>query len=533
MNYTNIQLKLIKVLLINNAKINDLRTYFQKKYINAFDKKFFSIVAVFGRYYQRKETINESNFLKVLLHEGYGQIESEELFSKLQGVTVDKNIQTIYQEIYDEYVINQQNILLAEMSKTTDPKVRQDIFYKMGLLMQEQGDTSVEFVSETDMSNTMDALFEEYQSGEETTINFFHMPELSEVISKSMIRGRGNLLSIIGNTGGGKTAISLYLTTEFTLNRHIANKKYGMDITQVPTAYISTEMVKEQFAERLMSMYMGVPNDEIRKNPTQYKEDYNKWKEVQKELKLKTFFIRKNQFEDNLFNLIRQAKVIYGSEVVIVDYFQSFKVRDSRDPMYVQLTNMMNALADLAADLGIKIIVTMQMNREAEGKDFSQINKGMTAGSYDSLRACDVVLMIGKTPREEYEERVDLGNRRIKVEKNRNGRIDNIVIRANMNDYNMQWETVGPNSIDWNSSGYNEELVKSNPHNNKMNAEDKLANILKYGMGLSEKKDNTKQESLNIEIPVTNVKNDIISDIETDLLELESEFASEIEFEWE
>lgn len=162
----------------------------------------------------------------------------------------------------------------------------------------------------------------------------------------------GELWVVAGRPGMGKSALFCNMALKQALN-------------DIPVCYVSLEMRNINVAQRMISIYTGIPHEKIRFG-TLTQEELDKISEAIKILKSSPIYIDSNfQADDKYFfslikKMVRKNKV----KVVILDYLQLLSQRDVEATQELGRITRMSKL--LANDLGIGIVVGSQLNRLVE-----------------------------------------------------------------------------------------------------------------------------------------------------------------------
>lgn len=162
----------------------------------------------------------------------------------------------------------------------------------------------------------------------------------------------GELWVVAGRPGMGKSALFCNMALKQALN-------------DIPVCYVSLEMRNINVAQRMISIYTGIPHEKIRFG-TLTQDELDKISEAIKILKSSPIYIDSNfQADDKYFfslikKMVRKNKV----KVVILDYLQLLSQRDVEATQELGRITRMSKL--LANDLGIGIVVGSQLNRLVE-----------------------------------------------------------------------------------------------------------------------------------------------------------------------
>jgi replicative DNA helicase len=134
---------------------------------------------------------------------------------------------------------------------------------------------------------------------------------------------------------------------------------------------------------------------------------------------------------DKIRSTAYQYKKSHDIEAVFIDYLQLIKPRDLSLPRHEQVAEISRSMKYLANDLGIPVVVAVQLRREADGvmpklRDFSD--------STQIERDADVAMMLHNTTKKEGEHMVSL----ILIGKNRDGRTGTVPIEFQREFFHFQ-----------------------------------------------------------------------------------------------
>ncbi len=163
-----------------------------------------------------------------------------------------------------------------------------------------------------------------------------------------------DVIGIMGSTGQGKTAIATIATEE--------SARAGF-----PTAYITLEMPGFGITRRMISRNAKVPYRDIRDAKKladhQIKEVHRAIGKIER-LPIYYYDEGPRDFVSNVRPWIRKVVKKYGVKMVVIDYLQLMKWGKVTN-IYERVSLLSAAVKELQMELGIPIIVVLQMNREA------------------------------------------------------------------------------------------------------------------------------------------------------------------------
>lgn len=203
----------------------------------------------------------------------------------------------------------------------------------------------------------------------------------------------------------GKTAFSLHCMKAAAVDQ------------RVPTLYISIEMSASSLMTRMMQAMSGVPIGAIDDNMVTENQQ-KALDDAETKLRIAPFWIDEAPSPSiaQIRARARRLKASNGLGLVIIDYLQLIRARDSRIPREQQVAEMSNSLKGLAKELDIPILLLCQLNRQSEINGRApKLSDLRESGQLE--QDCDVCLMLWK-PDEEEPNRIECT-----IQKNRNGQV--------------------------------------------------------------------------------------------------------------
>lgn len=190
---------------------------------------------------------------------------------------------------------------------------------------------------------------------------------------------KSDLLIVAAETSQGKTSFVVSIINNAS--------KYGAKI-----AMYSMEMKKEQIAARLISMNSGIPANNILFTKLDSCEIQQVDKGVTQIQGLGVFFDdRSTSNIDTILNSIRNLKLKYGIDGVIVDYLQMLNVNMKSANKEQQMADVARRLKNIAKELDIWVIALSQLSRDKENP---MPTMARLRDSGQIAEAADVVILI-------------------------------------------------------------------------------------------------------------------------------------------
>jgi len=209
--------------------------------------------------------------------------------------------------------------------------------------------------------------------------------------------GKGELVIIFGNPGGGKSWAVIDMAT------HAA--KLGFNVL-----YYTLELSETYVARRMDANLLGVPVDKILQHREAVEQMANN---MPGKIKIKEFAAGKTTL-DNIEQHVEQLRTQYEfvPDVIFIDYIDLLK-NTSRDRLE-GTEDIYTSVRGLARELQLPIVTPSQANRSGAKSDI--IEGDNIAGSYSKLMIGDIVLSLARNRKDKLE-----GTGRWHVMKNRLG----------------------------------------------------------------------------------------------------------------
>lgn len=210
----------------------------------------------------------------------------------------------------------------------------------------------------------------------------------------------GDVIIIAARPAVGKSALSLQLI-----------RKFGRDGYKV--GYFNLEMAEKQIYERSIAAASGIDMTRIRLATNflnDEKELFKKGNEIlAQERNVATITGTQS------VNTIRAIQKQEQYDIIVVDYLQLLKPTIKRNNRVTEVGDISRGLKDLATDFKIPVIALSQLNRASEMNKDKEPTMSELRESGDIEQDASVILMLWNPNPD------DLTEKRIKVEKSRNG----------------------------------------------------------------------------------------------------------------
>lgn len=213
----------------------------------------------------------------------------------------------------------------------------------------------------------------------------------------------GDVIIIAARPGVGKSAFSLQMI-----------RKFGRDGYKV--GYFNLEMAEKQIYERSIAAASGIDMTRIRLATNflnDEKEKFDKGNELlSKETNVTTFT------GTQTISSIRAIQKQNGFQIIVIDYLQLIQSTSRRNNRSSEVGDISRGLKAIATDFNIPVIALSQLNRASEMNKDKEPTMSELRESGDIEQDASVILMIWNPNAE------DLTEKRIKVEKSRNGYVE-------------------------------------------------------------------------------------------------------------
>jgi len=200
---------------------------------------------------------------------------------------------------------------------------------------------------------------------------------------------RGELVIVAARPSMGKTALGL------SIAEHIAIDE------QIPVAFFSMEMSREQIARRILCSRGKVDSQKVRRNRLNDRE-LTALRDVAGDLEEKPFFVddTPGMTVMELRAKARRLALVYQVQCIIVDYLQLMSDPVSgRESRQHEIATISRGLKALARELNVPIIALAQLNRNPEGREGNRPRMSDLRESGAIEQDADTIILLH---REEY-----------------------------------------------------------------------------------------------------------------------------------
>lgn len=258
-----------------------------------------------------------------------------------------------------------------------------------------------------DSFRTIEQLFEKKALITGVSTGFKRIDELTSGLQKS------DLIIIAGRPSMGKTALAINIAEHASM----AN--------DIPVAIFSLEMSKEQLAFRMLSSQARVDSQKLRKGWLG-ETDWPKLTTAAGKLSEAPIFIDDTPSISVLEMKAksRRLKAEKGLGLIVLDYLQLMKGRDSSMPREQEISEISRSLKALAKELQVPVVALSQLNRQVEARSDRRPQLADLRESGAIEQDADVILFIYRDDvYNKSEDNPERGFAEVIVGKQRNGPI--------------------------------------------------------------------------------------------------------------
>lgn len=213
----------------------------------------------------------------------------------------------------------------------------------------------------------------------------------------------GDVIIIAARPAVGKSAFSLQMI-----------RKFGRDGFKV--GYFNLEMAEKQIYERSIAATSGIDMTRIRLATNFLNDEREKFEKANEVLRGET---NVTTFTDSqTIDSIRAIQKQNGFQIIVIDYLQLIKSNSKRNNRAAEVGDISRGLKAIAKDFNIPVIALSQLNRVSEMNKDKEPTMSELRESGDIEQDASVILMLWNPNQE------DLSEKRIKVEKSRNGYVE-------------------------------------------------------------------------------------------------------------
>jgi len=215
----------------------------------------------------------------------------------------------------------------------------------------------------------------------------------------------GDVSVIAARPAVGKSAFSLQMIRNFG--------KSGFKV-----GYFNLEMSEKQIYERTIAATSGIDMTRIRMATTFLNDEKEKFDKGNEKLAEENNVV--TIFGTQTIDSIRAIQKVEQFQVIVIDYMQLIKSTRQRNNRASEVGDISRGLKAIATDFNIHVIALSQLNRSSEMLKDKEPFMSELRESGDIEQDASVIMMLWNTNSE------DLSEKKIKVEKSRNGYCDKI-----------------------------------------------------------------------------------------------------------
>ncbi len=256
-----------------------------------------------------------------------------------------------------------------------------------------------------DSFRTIEKLFEKKALITGVSTGFKKIDELTSGLQKS------DLIIIAGRPSMGKTAFAINVAQHASIEHN------------VPVAIFSLEMSKEQLAFRMLSSEGRVDSQKLRKGWLG-ETDWPKLTTAAGKLSEAPIFIDDTPAISvlEMKAKTRRLKAEKGLGLVVLDYLQLMRGRDSSTPREQEISEISRSLKALAKELGVPVVALSQLNRQVEARSDKRPQLADLRESGAIEQDADVILFIYRDELyNKSEDNPERGFAEVIIGKQRNG----------------------------------------------------------------------------------------------------------------
>lgn len=167
----------------------------------------------------------------------------------------------------------------------------------------------------------------------------------------------GHFTIIAGRPSMGKTCFALNIA-----------KNVAID-AEVTTLFCSLEVPKEQLGQNLVCLVAEVPAINVRRGDID-QEEYTKITSAMSRVMESPLYIHDSSLLGDIKAVVRKLKKRNNLEVVIIDYLQLIQTgQKRRETRQQEISDISQALKDLAQELKVCVIALSQLNRASDARE--------------------------------------------------------------------------------------------------------------------------------------------------------------------
>jgi len=232
---------------------------------------------------------------------------------------------------------------------------------------------------------------------------------------------RSDLVILAARPSVGKTSLAL----DFARNAALNGSSVGL---------FSLEMSKEQLVDRMLAAHAHVDLWRLRTGKLETKGEYDDFSRIghaMGELSNTPIYIDDHTSNSvmGMRTMARRLQSERGLDLLIIDYLQLMESSKYKDNRVQEVSDISRSLKRLAIELNIPIIALSQLSRGVEMRTDQRPKLSDLRESGSIEQDADVVMFIHRPPLPGEEERPEVIDMSLLVEKHRNGPTGEVPIR--------------------------------------------------------------------------------------------------------
>lgn len=232
---------------------------------------------------------------------------------------------------------------------------------------------------------------------------------------------KSDLIVLAARPSVGKTTLAI----DFA--RHAA-------FAGVPVGIFSLEMSKEQLVDRLLAAQAHVDLWKIRTGRLESHgefDDFARLGKAMEDLSVAQIYID-DQASNNIMGIRTMARRLqseHGLGLLIIDYLQLMESDRYSDNRVQEVSDITRNLKKLAVELNVPIVALSQLSRAVEMRTDQRPKLSDLRESGSIEQDADIVMFLHRRPLNEDEERPDVYDVSLLIEKHRNGATGDVPLR--------------------------------------------------------------------------------------------------------
>jgi replicative DNA helicase len=266
----------------------------------------------------------------------------------------------------------------------------------------EHGRTSEKSISLNEGVKEYKKKLEKIYKGEGTNSLSFGFRDLDCFVSMRP----GNLVLLAARPSVGKTTMAVNIL------RHVCEDK------KLPAAFFCIEMTEHEMVEKTALCTAELEAFHVEQEGFKDKAFAALDKVIEKNIP--AYFLNlKSPTMKQIAQSASRMKEAFGIKLLVIDYLQLIKAENTKDPKYVQITDISMSLKSLAKELDIPVLCLSQLSREVDKRPDPTPHLGDLRDSGSLEADADIVIFMSRKDLRDQFDRP--GQVQISVAKNRLG----------------------------------------------------------------------------------------------------------------